>query len=88
LMPCGEHTCERGCHEGLCGSCEFLVDSRCYCGRVEKSVPCSDRGEQKESRLLKAVAENNNPETSEPAPNKQLPEAHDTVDSWIGSFQC
>jgi transcriptional repressor NF-X1 len=51
ILPCGEHTCERGCHEGLCGSCEVAIDSRCYCGRVEKQVPCSERDDEKESRL-------------------------------------
>jgi transcriptional repressor NF-X1 len=51
LMPCGEHTCKRGCHEGLCGSCDVLVESRCYCGKVAKAIRCSERGEQKESSL-------------------------------------
>ncbi|KFY49261.1 hypothetical protein V495_00642 [Pseudogymnoascus sp. VKM F-4514 (FW-929)] len=53
MMPCGEHECEKGCHEGLCGSCEVLVESRCYCGKVEKMVPCSDRGDQKDSSVVK-----------------------------------
>ncbi|KFY34053.1 hypothetical protein V494_07097 [Pseudogymnoascus sp. VKM F-4513 (FW-928)] len=53
MMPCGEHECERGCHEGLCGSCEVLVESRCYCGKVEKMVPCSDRGDEKDSSIVK-----------------------------------
>ena len=51
LLPCGEHTCERGCHEGLCGSCEVMIDSRCYCGKVEKPLPCSERDHEKESQL-------------------------------------
>ena len=38
VLPCGEHTCKRGCHEGLCGSCEVLINSRCYCGRVENII--------------------------------------------------
>ncbi|OBT62918.1 hypothetical protein VE03_07891 [Pseudogymnoascus sp. 23342-1-I1] len=53
MMPCGEHECEKGCHEGLCGSCEVLVESRCYCGKVEKMVPCSDRGDEKDSSIVK-----------------------------------
>ena len=51
ILPCGEHTCERGCHEGLCGSCEVLIESLCYCGRVGKSLPCSERGEEQESQV-------------------------------------
>ena len=51
ILPCGEHTCERGCHEGLCGSCEVLIESRCFCGRVEKSLPCSEREEEQQSQL-------------------------------------
>ncbi|OBU00165.1 FKBP12-associated protein [Pseudogymnoascus verrucosus] len=53
MMPCGEHECVKGCHEGLCGSCEVLVESRCYCGKVEKMVPCSDRGDEKDSSIVK-----------------------------------
>ena len=50
LMPCGEHTCNRPCHEGLCGACEVQVDSRCYCGKTEKFVICSERGDEKKSQ--------------------------------------
>ncbi|OAF60075.1 FKBP12-associated protein [Pseudogymnoascus destructans] len=53
MMPCGKHECEKGCHEGLCGSCEVLVESRCYCGKVEKMMPCSDRGDDKDSSIVK-----------------------------------
>lgn len=49
LMPCGEHTCPRPCHEGLCGECEIIVDARCYCGKVENEIPCKDREEEKQS---------------------------------------
>ncbi|KAH7376046.1 transcriptional repressor NF-X1 [Plectosphaerella cucumerina] len=45
LLPCGEHTCERPCHPGLCGGCEVPIASRCYCGRVQKDVPCNLRGD-------------------------------------------
>lgn len=45
-MPCGAHSCGRSCHEGLCGACEVPVESRCYCGQVEKPVVCCERGEE------------------------------------------
>jgi transcriptional repressor NF-X1 len=51
VLPCGEHTCQRSCHEGLCGSCEVMIDSRCFCGRVEKSLPCSEREDERQSQL-------------------------------------
>ncbi|KAL3417979.1 nf-x1 finger transcription [Phlyctema vagabunda] len=51
ILPCGEHTCQRSCHEGLCGSCEVMIDSRCYCGRVKKELPCSERDDEHESIL-------------------------------------
>ncbi|KAF8849805.1 hypothetical protein BDZ45DRAFT_662660 [Acephala macrosclerotiorum] len=51
LLPCGEHTCERPCHEGLCGSCEVMVESKCFCGKVEKELPCSEREDEQESQL-------------------------------------
>lgn len=51
ILPCGEHACERGCHEGLCGSCDILVESRCFCGRVEKPLPCSERDDERDSHL-------------------------------------
>ena len=47
VMPCGDHTCEQPCHEGMCGACTVAVDSKCYCGKVEKSIACTDRGEEK-----------------------------------------
>ena len=50
LMPCGEHTCERLCHEGLCGACETWIDARCYCGKIQKSIICCERGEEKDSK--------------------------------------
>ncbi|KIV94347.1 hypothetical protein PV10_02121 [Exophiala mesophila] len=49
LMPCGQHTCQRPCHEGLCGACPVEVNARCYCGRVEKMLQCHDQEEEKES---------------------------------------
>ena len=52
LMPCGEHTCTKPCHEGLCGACEARIDCRCYCGKVEKALICYERGDDKLSKRL------------------------------------
>ena len=49
VMPCGEHTCPRPCHEGLCGACMIEIDARCYCGKEHKQLPCSERDEEKDS---------------------------------------
>jgi transcriptional repressor NF-X1 len=43
LLPCGEHSCSKPCHAGLCGSCDIPMLSRCYCGRVEQTIPCDRR---------------------------------------------
>ncbi|KAK1250317.1 hypothetical protein MKX08_010320 [Trichoderma sp. CBMAI-0020] len=45
LLPCGEHFCPNPCHTGLCGDCDLKVDAKCYCGRLEKKVPCFERQE-------------------------------------------
>ena len=50
LMPCGEHTCQKPCHEGFCGACEVHVNCRCYCGKVEQSVICCECGDEKQSK--------------------------------------
>lgn len=52
LMPCGEHFCDRPCHEGLCGACEVPVEARCYCGQVEKEIICSDKADEVLSRRI------------------------------------
>ncbi|KAM0332582.1 hypothetical protein ACHAQA_002866 [Verticillium albo-atrum] len=49
LLPCGEHFCEQECHSGLCGSCTVPMVSRCYCGKVEKEIPCDRRDEVRTS---------------------------------------
>lgn len=49
IMPCGEHTCQRPCHEGVCGACTVEVPAKCYCGKVEKALPCNERSDEKES---------------------------------------
>lgn len=51
VLPCGEHNCQRGCHEGLCGSCEVPIESRCFCGKEQKVIPCSEREDEQESQL-------------------------------------
>lgn len=43
ILPCGEHICQKKCHPGVCGECEMMVPSSCYCGRVHKEVPCGSR---------------------------------------------
>ncbi|KAI5866959.1 hypothetical protein GGS23DRAFT_552891 [Durotheca rogersii] len=78
LLPCGEHECHQECHSGLCGSCEVLVFSRCYCGRESKSIPCDRRGDKLESynyAQIRAV--------------EGEPESDDLPESWFwGSFGC
>ncbi|OJD21932.1 hypothetical protein ACJ73_06727 [Blastomyces percursus] len=51
LLPCLQHNCPRPCHEGLCGACEEIVDARCYCGKSKTKMVCSNRDEEKQSRL-------------------------------------
>ncbi|PGH29018.1 transcriptional repressor NF-X1 [[Emmonsia] crescens] len=51
LLPCLEHKCARPCHEGLCGVCEEIVDARCYCGKCQTKMMCSNREEESQSRL-------------------------------------
>ena len=49
MMPCGEHLCQRPCHEGVCGACEVRIEGRCYCGKAQKSLPCHETGTRKKS---------------------------------------
>ena len=51
-MICGEHTCPRPCHEGLCGACEVEANCKCYCGKVHQMMPCYERGDEKRSKRL------------------------------------
>lgn len=64
LMACGEHRCERPCHEGPCGNCEVRVAARCYCGQVQTDILCRDKAEEKKSRQLN-VAKNGEATTEE-----------------------
>ena len=50
LMPCDTHTCQRVCHEGLCGACMVKSDCRCYCGKIEQQIICYERGDEKQSQ--------------------------------------
>ncbi|KAK0392751.1 hypothetical protein NLU13_2246 [Sarocladium strictum] len=43
LLPCGEHTCSRPCHSGVCGDCNVVVEARCFCGSETKEIVCSSR---------------------------------------------
>ncbi|KAL5336045.1 hypothetical protein BJX70DRAFT_373696 [Aspergillus crustosus] len=52
LLPCGEHTCNRPCHEGLCGACDVKIEARCYCGKVETEMLCSSKDEEQDSEML------------------------------------
>ncbi|KAK3328811.1 putative fkbp12-associated protein [Apodospora peruviana] len=49
LLSCGEHTCCRPCHMGLCGACAVPVEARCYCGKEVRNMPCEQRDDIKES---------------------------------------
>lgn len=49
LLPCGEHVCPQKCHPGVCGACEVLVHSTCYCGKEKKELPCDQRDDVLES---------------------------------------
>ncbi|KAI3381247.1 hypothetical protein SNEBB_002079 [Seison nebaliae] len=41
-LRCGEHLCEKTCHEGDCGNCEVRVNKLCECGEEwMNDVPCS-----------------------------------------------
>jgi transcriptional repressor NF-X1 len=102
-MPCGEHACPRNCHEGLCGSCEVSVESRCYCGKVQEPIPCSERDEEKQSHVIHefidvypeamSLSTDSGSTLCTTTVNDTDLEAKftvgvDSVDSWIGSFTC
>lgn len=37
------HTCSRGCHAGFCGPCPETITAKCYCGKEDLSIKCSDK---------------------------------------------
>lgn len=49
MMPCGEHTCPKPCHSGMCGDCEYEEELRCYCGKHMKAIKCCDKGKPMKS---------------------------------------
>lgn len=49
-LPCGEHTCQKPCHEGFCGACEVPMDCRCYCGKEKRTIVCCERGDERSSK--------------------------------------
>lgn len=49
LLPCGEHLCPQKCHPGVCGACEVMVLSTCYCGKEQREIPCEQRDDVLES---------------------------------------
>ncbi|KAI1436694.1 hypothetical protein GGR50DRAFT_649095 [Xylaria sp. CBS 124048] len=80
LLACGEHTCERTCHSGLCGSCETPVVSRCYCGGESKEIPCDELGDKLESYDYGQTRRGD---------DTQEHEAQDGIGTWfVGSFRC
>ncbi|KAH6651091.1 hypothetical protein F5144DRAFT_617760 [Chaetomium tenue] len=75
LFACGEHSCTQSCHSGLCGSCDIPTPSVCYCGREQREIPCSQRGDVLESF--------NHGQAKLPSGIEQNP------DQWFeGSFRC
>lgn len=37
------HNCTKGCHIGFCGPCEEIVEVKCYCGKHDLQVKCSEK---------------------------------------------
>ncbi|XP_056156091.1 NF-X1-type zinc finger protein NFXL1 isoform X1 [Lampris incognitus] len=42
VLSCGNHTCERVCHAGVCGPCPRSVSRTCPCGKSKSSQPCTE----------------------------------------------
>lgn len=43
FLGCGEHECPDLCHPGICATCSITVSAKCYCGRVDKEMKCSNQ---------------------------------------------
>ncbi|MBN3315137.1 NFXL1 protein, partial [Atractosteus spatula] len=41
-LSCGNHTCERVCHQGPCGECPRSGNRACPCGKSKCSLPCTE----------------------------------------------
>lgn len=77
FLSCGEHQCPKLCHTGLCGACEVRVDSRCYCGKSVKEVPCEERVDKRESFNHGQAVDHSSEDVDDPE------------GSWfMGSFEC
>lgn len=48
-LPCGKHKCTKPCHPGVCGDCQELEESRCFCGLHSKPIKCCDKQKPVES---------------------------------------
>ncbi|XP_056432252.1 NF-X1-type zinc finger protein NFXL1-like [Gadus chalcogrammus] len=42
VLSCGNHTCDRECHGGLCGACPRTGERACPCGKSKCSRPCTE----------------------------------------------
>ncbi|XP_071847469.1 NF-X1-type zinc finger protein NFXL1-like [Apostichopus japonicus] len=42
VYSCQEHTCERICHGGQCGTCPRSEQRTCPCGKTEFELPCTE----------------------------------------------
>uniref|UniRef100_A0A8C1VL09 Nuclear transcription factor, X-box binding-like 1 n=1 Tax=Cyprinus carpio TaxID=7962 RepID=A0A8C1VL09_CYPCA len=40
-LSCGNHTCERVCHTGVCGECPRAGNRSCSCGKTKSVLPCT-----------------------------------------------
>ncbi|XP_058618505.1 NF-X1-type zinc finger protein NFXL1 isoform X2 [Onychostoma macrolepis] len=40
-LSCGNHTCERVCHAGVCGECPRAGNRSCSCGKTKSVLPCT-----------------------------------------------
>ncbi|EDW77484.2 uncharacterized protein Dwil_GK18317 [Drosophila willistoni] len=53
LMNCGEHRCQKECHEGKCEACAEQVEQHCHCGKQERTVQCTKENRDKLSYSCK-----------------------------------
>ncbi|KAJ3611551.1 hypothetical protein NHX12_021566 [Muraenolepis orangiensis] len=40
ILNCTQHTCTQVCHAGSCHLCQLEVKQVCFCGDVDREVPC------------------------------------------------
>ncbi|XP_008298555.1 NF-X1-type zinc finger protein NFXL1 [Stegastes partitus] len=41
-LPCGNHTCEVVCHDGVCPPCPRSISRTCPCGKTKSALPCTE----------------------------------------------